>query len=102
MTKLGSRGGSGDLKRSAVLTREKEKPKKADLKIGHYDDERRVAGLKPHTYTGTLLVFLVDGADGAGFVEGDVEGFGFFYEDVGELFFLDEGHGLELDHFEDR
>jgi hypothetical protein len=35
-----------------------------------------------------LLVFLVDVEDGAVFVEGYVEGFGFFYEDVGELIFL--------------
>ena len=48
-----------------------------------------------------LLVFLVDVEDGAVFVEGYVEGFGFFYEDVGELVFLGEENGLELDHFED-
>jgi hypothetical protein len=35
-----------------------------------------------------LLVFLVDVEDGAVFVEGYVERFGFFYEDVGELIFL--------------
>src|SRR5579859_2093275 len=35
-----------------------------------------------------LLVFLVDVEDGAVFVEGYVEGFGFFYEYVGELIFL--------------
>jgi hypothetical protein len=49
----------------------------------------------------SLLVFLVDVEDGAVFVEGYVESFGFFYEDVGELFFLDEPDSLELDHFED-
>ena len=47
------------------------------------------------------LVFLIDGEDGAVGVEGDVEGFGLFDEDVGELFFLGEGYGLEFDHFED-
>jgi hypothetical protein len=36
----------------------------------------------------SLLVFLVDVEDGAVFVEGYVEGFGFFDEDVGELIFL--------------
>jgi hypothetical protein len=36
-----------------------------------------------------LLVFLVDVEDGAVFVEGYVEGFGLFDEDVGELIFLD-------------
>src|SRR5208282_293453 len=47
-----------------------------------------------------LLVFGVD-AEGAGGVEGGVEGFGFFDQDVGELFFLVEGDGLELDHFQE-
>ena len=35
-----------------------------------------------------LLIFGVDVEDGAVFVEGHVEGFGFFDEDVGELIFL--------------
>jgi hypothetical protein len=34
------------------------------------------------------LIFLVDVEDGAVFVEGYVEGFGFFDEDVSELIFL--------------
>ncbi len=48
-----------------------------------------------------LLIFLVDVEDGAVFVEGYVEGFGFFYENVGELIFLGQQYGLELHHFED-
>ena len=39
-------------------------------------------------YFTLLLVFLVDVEDGAVFVEGYVEGFGLFDEDVGELVFL--------------
>src|SRR5258708_32657969 len=48
-----------------------------------------------------LLIFLVDVEDGAVFVEGYVEGLGFFYENVGELIFLGQQYGLELHHFED-
>src|SRR5467141_4156616 len=44
--------------------------------------------IEEHRLKLVLLVFLVDVEDGAVFVEGYVEGFGFFYEDVGELIFL--------------
>jgi len=47
-----------------------------------------------------LLVFGVD-AEGAGVVEGGVEGFGALDEDVAELFLLGQCDGLELDHFKD-
>ena len=47
------------------------------------------------------MIFGVDVEDGAVFVEGYVEGFGFFYEDVGELIFLSQEYGLEFDHFQD-
>jgi hypothetical protein len=47
------------------------------------------------------LIFLVDVEDGAVFVEGYVEGFGFFYEDVGELIFLGQEYGLKFHHFQD-
>ena len=46
-----------------------------------------------------LLVFLVDVEDGAIFVEGYVEGFSFFHENVGELIFLGQQYGLEFHHF---
>jgi hypothetical protein len=77
------------------------------LKFSHYT--RKSAGMKASATKRQgsrtrralqLLVFGVD-AEGAGFVEGGVEGFGFFDEDFAELFFLREGDGLELDHFED-
>src|SRR5262249_31623618 len=47
-----------------------------------------------------LFVLLVDHPDFALFVENRVEGFGFAKEDFAELFFLDDGDSLELDHFE--
>ena len=47
-----------------------------------------VREIEEHRLKPVLLVFLVDVEDGAVFVEGYVEGFGFFYEDVSELVFL--------------
>src|SRR5258708_5705158 len=49
-----------------------------------------------------LLVFLVDQAHFAFFVEHGVEGFAFAQEDIAKLFFLNDRHSLQLDHFEDR
>jgi hypothetical protein len=46
-----------------------------------------------------LLVFGVD-AEGAGVVESDIKGFGFFDEDFAELLFLREADGLKLNHFQ--
>lgn len=46
------------------------------------------------------MVFSVD-AESAGVVEGDVESFGALNDNFAELFFLGEGDGLKLNHFED-
>ena len=56
--------------------------------VGRRNKDRRAQAGMPVPQRAELLVFLVDVEDGAVFVEGYVEGFGFFYEDVGELVFL--------------
>src|SRR5271165_468078 len=66
--------------------------------------QKRGAIRRPaNTKTGSRASSLILGVDaeGARFVEGDVEGFGFFNDDFAELLFLGEEDRLELDHFED-
>src|SRR5215472_17068129 len=61
--------------------------------------ESRRPGTNRSSCATGLLVFLVDGEDGAVGVEGDIESLRALDEDVGELFFLAEGYRLKLDHF---
>jgi hypothetical protein len=95
------------MKASATWKKKEEKPKSTarnrSVPLAGLAKARRLQECKrtqEHRLKPMLLIFGVD-AEGAGGVEGGVEGFGFFDEDVGELFFLVEGDGLELDHFEE-
>src|SRR5258708_783237 len=73
---------------------------------GHYNTLKScrlgIVTTAAQTRLSALLVFFVDHADFAFFVEDRVEGFGFAEQDFAELFFLHDVDGLQLDHFEHR
>src|SRR5215467_14297242 len=59
-----------------------------------------LTGLGTRRRASPLFVFLVDHFNFALFVEDGVEGFGLPQHDFAELLFLEDGHGLQLYHFE--
>src|ERR1035438_1904546 len=59
-----------------------------------------LSDLESPTHNFCLLVFIIDLADAAGFVEYQIEGLAFFHDDLAELLFLGQHYRLHLYHFE--